>query len=104
MVRTAASVLAKVASFTGALINGKYVDDETYDARVKACDGCEHRNGALCGICNCNITGIKAPLIKEITALARYVENLPQYGCKHPHRGKTNHATGQKFGWPKESA
>ena len=97
-VRTEAQILHKIATMAKAVLTGKKVPLEVFNARVAICDECEHGEGPKgareCGLCGCKIAGIDAPLIKNITALASYEEDLPDYGCKHPYRDKGS-------GWPK---
>lgn len=65
---------------------GLFVNAETAAARVAICATCEHsalspNQTRLCKVCSvCKGPG------QSVDRLARYVEHLPFYGCKHPQR------------------
>jgi hypothetical protein len=95
--------LRQVATAAMALAVGQRVPDVIAARRVKVCELCDkldrdERGMPVCGVCGCSV----APDLKRHLNLARFEENLPAWGCKHPQRD-TNRAEGQAWnhkGWP----
>lgn len=82
------------ASALQAIIFGKKVSDETYQARQAICRACDKKKTDknsvdFCGMCGCSVAGTHFKLLN----LCAYEETL-RHGCKHPQR---------KFGkgWPR---
>ncbi len=69
--------LRKALNYTEALVYGESVKEETFTKRIDTCRICHYNENSKCTQCGCNIF-----------ELARYKENLPKWGCKHPERGK----------------
>lgn len=72
-------MIKDIRKFLRAVIGNKRVDPALVAERVKLCIDCDrlaYRSGNLvCSICGC-----------RVRVLAQYVENLPEWGCKHPGR------------------
>ena len=75
--RKQSGFIEKAVSYGEALVFGKKVSDEEYTRRITTCQRCPYGKGDVCSLCGCNVF-----------ELARYIENLPKWGCKHPERGK----------------
>jgi hypothetical protein len=71
-----------------AIATSKVVPLEVYDERQAVCRECSYArkddSGIFCGVCGCAVLREK----KAIVNLAKYEENLPHWGCKHPERSK----------------
>lgn len=92
---------------------GKWAKPGEAAERSEICAECDlsrlDEKGRYCSICGCGTFHED----KAITNLAAYEENLggfpgytvklPEYGCKHPKRGKPvdlSKPDGKKYGWP----
>ncbi len=81
-------MIRKLKNFLRALMGNKKVAPKIANLRAAICVSCANlgrkRGHHVCSICGC-----------RTQVLSRYVENLPEWGCKHPERevGK---------GWPAE--
>jgi hypothetical protein len=84
----------QIRTFAQAVLTGKYVAPEIVAQRLAICRRCDKRRVTptgveWCGICGCKV----ARKDRQINNLAAYEENLPKWGCKHPHRREGK-------GWP----
>ena len=80
--------ISSVLSLAEAVFTGSYVSEEIAQERLAICEECYYKklnkdNNVYCGLCGCRVL---YPTWKAIN-LAAYEENLPKWGCKHPHRG-----------------
>jgi len=84
----------QVITLATALATAKTVSLEVMQERLDTCFECSHVKSdgktKFCGLCGCSVSSDD----NKIVNLAKYEENLPQWGCKHPkrHRG---------YGWKK---
>ena len=71
-----------------AFVTAPRVSGDMIQERMATCLACPHRaekNGeSRCGLCGCGLSGDQ----KNVRNLARYEENLPSWGCKHPKRSE----------------
>jgi hypothetical protein len=81
-------MIRKIRNFIRAVLGNEKVSPELAASRAAICRLCPHlgskRGQPACSLCGC-----------RIDMLVQYVENLPEWGCKHPDR-----AAG--LGWPGE--
>lgn len=72
-----------------AIIFADKVPDVICEERAATCFTCDQRRVdkhrvPFCGLCGCTVHEDKTAIIN----LCRYVEKLPDWGCKHPLRDK----------------
>jgi len=75
--RKETAFIEKAVSYGEALVFGEKVSDQEYTRRIQTCQRCPYSKEGRCTQCGCHVF-----------ELARYKENLPKWGCKHPERGK----------------
>jgi hypothetical protein len=82
------TTLKQAASFSRALLAGRFVSAETVAERLAICETCDQlrrdERGRWCAACGCGLSDAA----RQITNLAAYEENLPHWGCKHPRRSQ----------------
>jgi len=80
--RIEGSLLQKAMTLMAALVKHDIVNPEIMQTRLERCNPCEYLKQGKCSLCSC-----------PVRTLAKHVENLPKWGCKHPQRG-------EEYGWP----
>lgn len=76
-----------IHAFFDAVREGLMVPDIIAKDRLETCNKCEYKKidkfkHPFCGLCGCNVSNDKSRILN----LAKYVEKLPRWGCKHPLR------------------
>lgn len=78
--------ISQVRSLTKALLSAKEVPLTVMQDRLETCLTCDKvkadKKTKFCGLCGCSVSSDE----NKIVNLARYEENLPEWGCKHPER------------------
>ena len=74
--------LNKATTYFEAMLKHNIVDSEIMQKRLEKCKDCDQLENSKCKLCSC-----------PVRVLAKHVENLPKWGCKHPQRG-------EQYGWP----
>ena len=105
--------LKMIAAWALAATLGKWASAEQVKERELICAKCDKlskdEKGNYCDVCGCGLSG-EEKAIRNLSAyqenlrrLPGYSDTLPEWGCKHPYRGKPKNPRdkdGEKFGWP----